>query len=138
MPKKIVIDSGPLIALFDKDDHYHKAAISFIMKFRGELISNYAVVTEVTHLLDFSVQVQCDFIRWIIDGGLTVTDIVPEDLSRILELTLKYSDLPMDFADASLVVLCERLHIKEVASIDKDFGIYRTIDKKGFRNIFFN
>lgn len=136
MLKRIVIDSGPLIALFDKDDNYHKKAVNFIKKFKCELITNYAVITEVTHLLDFSVRVQCDFIRWVIDGGLTISDIVNEDLSRILELTLKYSDLPMDFADASLVVLCERLKIKEIASVDKDFGIYRTRDKKGFHNIF--
>jgi predicted nucleic acid-binding protein len=134
--KRIVIDAGPLIALFDKDDDYHKKAISFIKKFRGELITNYAVITEVTHLLDFSIKAQCNFLRWIINDGLTISEIENEDLSRILELTLKYSDLPMDFADASLVVLCERLKIKEIASIDKDFGIYRTQDKKSFRNIF--
>jgi len=136
MLKRIVVDAGPLIALFDKDDDYHKKAITFIKKFHGELITNYAVITEVTHLLDFSINVQCNFLHWIISGGLTISEIKNEDLSRILELIVKYSDLPMDYADASLVVLCERLKIKEIASIDKDFGIYRTQDKKSFRNIF--
>ena len=64
-------------------------------------------------------------------------NIISEDLVRIIELTEKYPDLPMDFADASLVVLCERLKIRDVASVDRDFGIYRTREKKTFRNLFF-
>ena len=55
---------------------------------------------------------------------------------RIIELTGKYSDVPMDFADASLVVLCERMKIRDVASIDSDFGIYRILEKYVFKNIF--
>lgn len=136
MPKRVVIDSGPLIALFDRDDNYHEKALEFIKKFNGELISNYAVITEVSHLLDFSVAVQIDFLQWIFDGGITIADIAADDLLRIIELTEKYSDLPMDFTDASLVVLCERMKIREVASIDRDFGIYRTHEKKAFNNVF--
>ncbi len=136
MPEKVVIDSGPLIALFDKDDHYHQKAIEFIKGFKGQLFSNYAVITEVTHLLDFSVSVQIDFLQWIFDGGIRIEDITADDLLRIIELTEKYSDLPMDFADASLVVLGERLNIREIASVDGDFGVYRTREKKGFRNVF--
>jgi uncharacterized protein len=137
MLKRTVIDSGPLIALFDKDDKYHKNALEFIKEFKGELISNHAVITEASHLLDFSVRVQVDFLRWVLNGGITIADILAEDLLRIIELTEKYSDLPMDFADASLVVLCERMNIRDVASIDRDFGIYRTREKMAFTNVFF-
>ena len=136
MGRRVIIDSGPLIALFDKDDGYHQRALKFIKKFEGELITNYAVITEVTHLLDFSVRAQIDFLCWILSGGLTPVEILNDDLNRIVELTRKYSDLPMDFADASLVVLSERMNIEEIASIDKEFGIYRTQDKQRFHNVF--
>jgi predicted nucleic acid-binding protein len=136
MPKRIVIDSGPLIALFDKDDKYHGKALKFIKEFKGELISNCAVITEVTHLLDFSVQAQVDFLRWVYNGGVSLADVISEDLLRIIELTEKYSDLPMDFADASLVVLCERLNVRDIASVDRDFSIYRTEKKKPLNNLF--
>jgi predicted nucleic acid-binding protein len=136
VPEKVIIDSGPLIALFDKDDHYHHKAIEFIKNFKGQLLSNYAVITEVSHLLDFSVTVQIDFLQWIFDGSIKIEDITTNDLLRIIELTGKYSDLPMDFADASLVVLCERIKIREVASVESDFGIYRTREKKTFKNVF--
>ena len=49
----------------------------------------------------------------------------------------KYRDLPADFADASLVALCERLRITTVASVDADFTIYRMQNHQGFRNLFF-
>lgn len=136
MLKKAIIDSGPIIALFDKDDKYHKEAINFVENFRGELFSTYAVVTEVTHLLDFSIQTQIDFIRWITEGGITIANLSIDDLLRIIELVNQYSDLPMDFADATLVVVCENEKIYNIVSIDKDFFVYRTRDKKHLKNIF--
>ncbi len=137
MPRKAVIDSGPIIALFDKDDKYHKEAINFVENFRGELFSTYAVVTEVTHLLDFSIQTQIDFIQWVAEGGIKITNLSIDDLYRIIELVNQYSDLPMDFADATLVVVCENQKIYNIVSIDKDFFVYRTHDKKQLKNIFF-
>jgi hypothetical protein len=137
MPKPIVVDSGPLIALFDKDDTFHVQAVEFIRKLTSEIITNYAVVTEVTHLLDFNVSCQRDFLSWILDGGITVVEITSQDLVRIIDLMQKYADLPIDFTDASLIALCERIKIHDVASIDKDFTIFRTKDKKPFKNVFF-
>ncbi len=64
-------------------------------------------------------------------------EILDEDLSRVIELMRKYADLPGDFTDTTLIVLCERLKIKEIASVDKDFTIYRLKDKQSFKNVFF-
>ena len=84
MKRKVVIDSGPLIALFDKDDRYHERAREFIKNFRGELLTNYAVITEATHLLDFSVRAQTDLLQWILDGGISVMEILADDLVRVM------------------------------------------------------
>jgi hypothetical protein len=138
MQKRIAVDSGPLIALFDKDDRYHHRAVEFIKELTGELVTNYAVVTEVTHLLDFSIRAQIDFLQWVLDGGVTIADISPDDLRHIIQLVQKYSDLPVDFADATLVALCDRLKIGDIASVDRHFAICRTRDKKAFRNVFFH
>ena len=54
MAAAVVVDSGPLLALFDRDDFYHKCAVAWLSRFSGRLLSNAAVVTEVAHLLDFS------------------------------------------------------------------------------------
>ena len=134
--KNTLIDAGPLIALFNKRDKYHKQIKGFLKGYKGLLTSTWPVITEVTHMLDFSVQAQVDFLTWVNLGGVILEDISDEGLSRIIELSKKYSDVPMDLADASLVVLSEKLRIKEIISIDSDYYVYRTINKEMVENIF--
>jgi predicted nucleic acid-binding protein len=130
--KKILIDSGPLIALFDRSDKYHTASVEFIKANRSELITTLASITETLHLLDFSRKAQIDFLGWINAGAVTIEPITANDLYRIRELTIKYSDLPMDFADACLVFLGEKLNIDRIATIDRDFDVYRMKGKRPF------
>ncbi len=87
-------------------------------------------------MLDFNVQTQIDFLTWIQLGGVNIEAIKNEDIGRIIELSMKYSDLPMDLADASLVVLSEKLKIKKIITIDSDYYVYRTIKKEMIENIF--
>lgn len=132
----IVIDSGPLIALFDASDQYHQQALHFIKNTRAALHTNLAVITETVYMLDFATQAQCDFLVWA-EQALQIDANTSQDLPRIIEIIRKYADLPADFADASLVALCERLNTQMVASVDSDFTIYRTASKQTFRNLFF-
>ncbi|WP_338115819.1 type II toxin-antitoxin system VapC family toxin [Thiocystis violacea] len=98
-------------------------------------MTNVAVITEVVCMLDFAAQAQRDFLLWA-ESALVLDTETVNDLPRIRALMEKYSDLPADFADASLVALCERRRITRVASIDSDFTIYRTQDRRGFHNLF--
>ena len=123
--KKILVDSGPLIALFDSSDKYHDASVEFIKNNRSELITTIASITETLHLLDFSRNAQLDFLGWIHAGAVTIEPIVSDDFQRLKELIRKYSDLPMDFADACLVFVGEKFKINQIATIDRDFDIYR-------------
>lgn len=129
---KILIDSGPLIALFDRNDKYHLASVEFIKSNNSELVTTLASITETLHLLDFNRNAQIDFLSWVNAGAVTLEAITSIDLQRIKELTIKYSDLPMDFADACLVFLAEKLEISTVATIDRDFDVYRLKGKKPF------
>lgn len=130
--RKILIDSGPLIALFDSDDKYHTASIDFIKSNQCELITTIASITETLHLLDFNRNAQIDFLDWVNAGAVSIEAITAPDLLRIKELTIKYADLPMDFADACLVFLGDKLEIDEIATIDRDFDIYRLKGKRSF------
>ena len=136
MHDRILIDSGPLIALFDDDDNHHRGVKDFIKKRSYRFISTLAVFTEVSHMLDFSVNAQLDFYKWTIDMGVILSDINQNDMPRIMELTEKYSDLPMDFADATLVVTAEKTGIREIISLDKDFDIYRLPGLEKIRNVY--
>lgn len=132
----IVIDSGPLVALFDRSDRHHAQALEFLRQVRGTLHTNLAVVTEVVYMLDFSTQAQMDFLMWS-GQALQIDPHTAQDFPRILDILNKYRDLPADFADASLVALCERLNTRLVASVDSDFTVYRNSSKRPFTNLFF-
>lgn len=53
--KSIIVDAGPLISLFDKDDKYHLPVLNYFKNFTGRLITTWPVITEVTHLLSFNI-----------------------------------------------------------------------------------
>lgn len=136
MPVKTAVDAGPLVALFDQKDQHHQKALEFLENFEGEFVSTVAVITETAYLLDFSSSAQSDFIHWVAVGAIELTHLESGDLKRIAELIVQYADLPMDFADASLVAVCERLGIRQVATLDSDFHIYRLEGKDAFHNVF--
>ena len=87
-------------------------------------------------MLDFNVAVQIDFMKWIRRNAMEIFQVGHEHLDRIIRLTAKYSDLPMDLADATLVVAAEQLNIRQIISIDSDYVAYRIGDKGYFENLF--
>ena len=133
--KKILIDSGPLIALFDSSDKYHQEAVNFIKTNKYPLVTTLASITETLHLLDFSRNAQTDFLEWIHRGAVEIHNIENSDFKRLRELTEKYRDLPMDFADSCLVYLAEKLNLNTIATIDRDFTIYRILGRRKFKII---
>ncbi|WP_300459627.1 PIN domain-containing protein [Desulfobacula sp.] len=133
--KKILIDSGPLIALFDASDKYHEESVNFIKINKDPLITTLASITETLHLLDFNRNAQIDFLEWVSRGAVEIHNIQNIDFKRLKSLTEKYRDLPMDFADSCLVYIAEKLDIYTIATIDRDFTIYRIKGKKKFKTI---
>jgi predicted nucleic acid-binding protein len=133
--QKTLIDSGPLIALFDKDDKYHKVVVDFLKGFRGELVSSWAVITEVSHMLDFNLKVQLDFLKWVELRAVTLYTIEQHELKEIVKMVSKYSDVPMDLADGSLMYIAHKENIGHIVSIDSDFDIYRTLKKQALCNL---
>ena len=134
--KNTLVDAGPLIALFDKDDFYHQQILEFLKSYEGHLYTTWPVITETLHLLSFSVEVQLDFLKWLDRGGLRIFKFDQSILKRVINVTKKYNDLPVDFADASLIAVAEREDIKDIISIDSDFNVYQT-DKGIFLNNIF-
>jgi predicted nucleic acid-binding protein len=135
-PTRVVVDSGPLIALFDADDTYHARALDFVRPSRARLISTMAAITEAMYVLDDSLPARQNLLAWIHAGGLALEEPQGRDFERIDELLGKYADLPMDFTDAVIVTLCERLGVQHVATVDRDFDIYRFRGRVKFVNVF--
>jgi predicted nucleic acid-binding protein len=77
-------------------------------------------------LLEFSGRAQRALLTFIADGAIELVSIEGAEVRRAEALMLKYEDLPMDFADSTVVVLGEMLGTVSVFTLDrKDFGIYR-------------
>ncbi|WP_187648257.1 type II toxin-antitoxin system VapC family toxin [Nitrosophilus labii] len=133
--EKIIIDSGTIIALFDKNDKFHKKVLDFLKDFKGKLYSTWPVITEVSHILDFNLQVQIDFLKWVSIGGIEIVSLDNEDLINIINYMEKYLDVPMDLADSSLIVLSNKLNIDKILTIDRDFYIYRNSKKIHLVNV---
>lgn len=134
--RSTLIDAGPLIALFDKSDQYHGLAIDFLRDYQGKLVTTWPVITEASHMLSFSTKVQINLLEWINRGALQIFDIENYHLTRLIDLSEKFNDVPMDLADASLIIASEATSISEIASVDSDFYIYRDIRNRYLTNIF--
>lgn len=138
MRNAVVVDSGPLIALFDRDDAWHGPVVSFLRKHPAlRLIATWAVLNETSALLGSRVgkQAELDFLMWVERGGLTVAAQDAGAIQAIRSLVEKYRDLPFDFADASVAVLAAETGISQVLTLDRDFDIYRDVRGKRLKNL---
>ena len=129
----ILIDTGPIVALFDKDDRYHVPCLEILKELREPLLTTWPVLTECFYLLNFSWEVQDSVWLFIQRGGIEIYPLEKELLIRCRELMRQYRDLPMDLADATLVVLAEVLDLSKIFTLDqKDFSVYRFKGRKRF------
>jgi hypothetical protein len=130
-----LVDTGPLVAYLDARDPAHDSVAACLDRFTGELSTTSAVVTEAMHFVASSPAGPRLLAEFVAASGLNVVDFTqPEMLFEAADLMDKYSDLPMDFADATLVLLAEQLQILEVLSLDRrGFAVFRTRDRKAFQ-----
>lgn len=129
----ILIDTGPLVAFFDKDDRYHNLCIQILKEIREPLITTWPVLTETFYLLSFSWETQDSLWLFIQRGGIEIYPLEKSLFTRCYELMKQYRNLPMDLADATLVAIAEHLEISKIFTLDhKDFFIYRFKQKRRF------
>jgi predicted nucleic acid-binding protein len=122
--RNIIADTGPLVALFRGRDRDHARVVRFLKENVCLLVTTWPVATEAWHLL--AAPARLKFFQWIAAGGIAVLELRPEDVRAMLALLEKYRDRPMDLADASLVVLADRLEVSEILTLDRgDFDTYR-------------
>ena len=131
--REVLLDTGPLVAFLDRSERNHQRCVDFFKVFRGRLLTTEPVLTEAVYLLGPHFFNQKPAIDFILMGGAELISLSPALLKRSAQLMAKYADVPMDFADASLVALAEERGITEMVTLDKkDFTVYRTTGRKGF------
>ena len=123
---RVILDTGPWVALIDRSEERHQECIDWLEHFEGEIYTTEAVLTEVLYLVNFSLRAQSAAIEQILLGLMVLVPASLSSLKRAKRLMEKYHNIPMDYADATLVCLAEDLSISEIITFDRrDFGIYR-------------
>ena len=121
-----ILDAGPWVALIDRSESMHTRCVQWFKDYSGKLYSTEAVLTEVLYLLNFSVKAQTAAIDFVLKSVIELIPASDESLKKVRTLIKKYSDLPMDYADATIVCLAMDTGIQNVVTFDKrDFSIYR-------------
>ncbi len=129
----VIIDTGPLVALFDPKDPDHKACHEVLKTIKEPLYTTESVLTEVLYMFEPDSQGALGIKEYFLDEYVSLSALKKTDLERSFYLMKKYCDLPMDFADATLLALAEKLGTPKIFTLDfKDFNIYQ--HKKGHRH----
>ena len=128
-----ILDTGPWVALIDRSESRHAECVQWLKDFSGRLYSTEAVLTEVLYLLNFSIIAQCAALDFILESVVEIVPANTKSLKKTKSLMKKYADLPMDFADATIVCLATDAGIQNIVTFDKkDFAIYKLSKTKSF------
>lgn len=134
----IIADTGFWVALFNPRDTHHQKVRAYVRTLKEPLITSTPVVTEVCYLLQHRCN-QMKSVAFLNDqqlGLFTLFEMREEHLSHLARLMTQYADLPMDLADASLVLLAEELGHGRILSTDRrDFHAYRWKNQHPFSNL---
>jgi predicted nucleic acid-binding protein len=129
----ILLDTGAYVALLDRSEKNHTRCVEFFSSFQGRVFTTEPVLTEALYLLGPSIRAQRACLEFILKGGAALVPQSTASLERAALLMTKYHDVPMDFADATLVVLAEETGINEIFTLDiRGFHAYRIHGRKAF------
>jgi len=113
------------VALFSGGQYAQQDCQKALKDLPGRLLTTFPVITEAFYFLDPQSEREL-FWEFVLGGALLLVEISPADLDRMHSLMRKYSDLPMDFADASLVAMAESLNVRKIFTLDRRrFLVYR-------------
>ena len=113
--KTWLIDTGPIVAFLDRKDPYHAQVASRLDKCDGTLATTSAVITESMHFVAPAESGPRRLAEFIAASGSDVYDFCgAKELSAAVSLMERYRDTPMDFADATLLLLAEALRAQKL------------------------
>lgn len=134
MAGELLLDTGALVSLLDRGQERHLEFRRFYAEWTAPVVSSEAVLTEATHLLSRVRGGRQACIDFFLSGGAVLVPSSASSLRRCRDLVERYADLPMDYADATLVVLAEELDTNLVLTTDRrDFAVYRLYARRRFQ-----
>lgn len=126
MTPATVLDTGPLVALLNRNDAHHRRCVDLFASLTGTPFVPTTVMVEVCWLLGQHPDVEAEFLDAVADGAFTLVAITTADLTRMAELVRQYADFPLGAVDASVVAIAERLDLHEIITLDRrHFSVVR-------------
>ncbi len=127
-------DAGPLVALIDADEPDHEVCREALLALPLPLVTTWPAFTEAMYLLVRAGGSRGRESLWrlVRSGRLVVADLSGDAVRRSADLMEKYSDTPMDLADATLVALAEERGERRIFTLDSDFSVYRINGRQRF------
>ena len=134
MAGELLLDTGALVSLLDRSQPRHREFVEFFTAWDGPVVTSEAVLTEATHLLSRAQRGPETCLEFFLRGGAILVPSNEASLARCRQLIRKFEDQPMDYADATLVVLAEELETELVFTTDRaDFEVYRWDGRRHFQ-----
>lgn len=129
----LVMDSGPLVALGDRNDRDRARVRQVVRSEPGSLMVPLTVVTEVDYLLGVrgGRRARLAFLGDLRAGRFEVVALGAEDWTTILDLEDRYADLDAGLADLSVVVAADRAGTDRICTFDEHFRVLRPLTGKG-------
>lgn len=125
MPRAAIVDTGPLVAYFDRAERHHAWATEVVRKLQAPLLVCEPVLAEAMYLLGDLPKAPDTLFSLIENGALRIAFHVEEHVQALRLLHRKYRDRPMSLADACIVRMAELFDDHEVLTLDSDFAVYR-------------
>lgn len=127
----VIVDTGVLVAMFDRHDAHHEAALKWLAGSSSELHTVVPVLTEASFFLP--TRLRSALAGLASNGTLQLHHPDAPGYARIAQLFVKYADQSPDWADMELVWLAESTGIVRIATVDvADFSVYRVHGRKRF------
>ena len=134
--KRVLVDTGPLVAILSRADQYHEICIETLRHLPGPLFSCWPVITEAASLLRAYPTAVQQLLRSADSGFLELLPLAGEEGKALAEVMKAYAGIRPQLADAALVYLADREGIDTIFTLDRrDFSVYRSGGKRPFRTV---
>lgn len=123
-----ILDTSFLFALTDQSDRNHQRVLVFAQNVSEPLVLPVVVLPEVCYLIASRLghQAMRRFVSSMTPNTVQVEPVTAEDLVRVHQILEQYADNQLDFTDAAIVAIAEKLDITRVYTLDRrDFSIIR-------------
>jgi predicted nucleic acid-binding protein len=127
--RNALLDTGALVAIINRRDRFHSQITELLRNYDGRFLTTWPVVTEACSFMPDRLQRRV--LDWIAAAHVEIVRI-DDGLDFMRDTMDQYSDLPCDFADASLVYAASTTKVREIWTLDRDFLVFRLPDRTRF------